>query len=144
MQIEDLLLEKFNELEKLKIMLINDPRGDSEDIIRQIQDIELDLALIAKNFRAQWIYEDLDCYEDNFRAQNLTLEELKKYNGMNGQPAFIAVDGIIYDVTDNKAWKGGKHSGLQAGQDVSAEFKNCHWEGLKTLDKLKVVGTLIT
>lgn len=30
----------------------------------------------------------------------LTLEELAAYDGKDGNPAYIAVDGVIYDVTD--------------------------------------------
>lgn len=33
--------------------------------------------------------------------QEFTLEELKKYNGKNGNPAYIAVNGKVYDVTNN-------------------------------------------
>lgn len=32
--------------------------------------------------------------------QDLTLEQLSKYNGRDGNPAYIAVNGVIYDVTD--------------------------------------------
>ena len=37
--------------------------------------------------------------------------ELAKYNGQNGQPAYVAVDGVVYDVTGVAAWAGGKHHG---------------------------------
>ena len=33
-----------------------------------------------------------------------TLEELAKYNGKDGNPAYVAVNGIVYDVTNNAAW----------------------------------------
>ena len=34
----------------------------------------------------------------------LTLEELAKFNGKDGNPAYVAVDGIIYDVSASPAW----------------------------------------
>ena len=42
----------------------------------------------------------------------LTLEELAEYDGKDGNPAYIAVDGVIYDVTDVSFWRGGEHNGL--------------------------------
>ncbi|WP_290068715.1 cytochrome b5 domain-containing protein, partial [Lactobacillus intestinalis] len=47
--------------------------------------------------------------------QEFTLEELKKYNGKNGNPAYIAVNGKVYDVTNNPHWKNGEHHGYEAG-----------------------------
>lgn len=74
----------------------------------------------------------------------LTLDELSKYNGMDGQPAYIAVDGIIYDVTDSLKWKNGKHNGFQAGNDLTDKIKNVSPHGLKVLERLNKVGTLKT
>lgn len=70
-----------------------------------------------------------------------TLEELSKYTGKNGMPAYIAVNGIVYDITFEAAWAAGTHFGLTAGKDLSNEFKSCH--NVQTiLDKLKKVGVL--
>jgi Predicted heme/steroid binding protein len=33
------------------------------------------------------------------KMKQFTLEELKQYNGENGQPAYVAIDGIVYDVS---------------------------------------------
>lgn len=73
--------------------------------------------------------------------KTFTLEELSKYNGKNGNPAYIAVDGIVYDVTFEATWAAGKHFGLEAGNDVSKEYKDCH-EGQEILSKLKKIGVL--
>lgn len=70
-----------------------------------------------------------------------TLEELAKFNGKNGNPAYIAVDGIVYDVTFEATWAAGKHFGLEAGNDLSNEFKKCH-EDQAILSKLKKIGVL--
>jgi predicted heme/steroid binding protein len=70
-----------------------------------------------------------------------TLEELAKFNGKNGNPAYIAVDGIVYDVTFEATWAAGRHFGLEAGNDLSNEFKKCH-EDQAILKKLKKIGVL--
>lgn len=70
-----------------------------------------------------------------------TLEELSRYNGKDGNPAYVAVNGIVYDVTGNAAWGGATHFGLTAGTDVTSQFASCH-AGQPILSKLKVVGKM--
>ncbi|MEG0330753.1 MAG: cytochrome b5 domain-containing protein [Longicatena sp.] len=66
-----------------------------------------------------------------------SLDELKKYNGTNNQPSYIAVDGEVYDVSEY--FKNGKHhDGIKAGSDLSKEFHNEHDKTM--LDKVKHVG----
>lgn len=72
----------------------------------------------------------------------LTLEELAKYNGTDGKPAYVAIDGIIYDVSPIKPWKNGKHKGNTAGNDLTEVIKKKSPHGLKVLKKLKAVGKL--
>lgn len=72
----------------------------------------------------------------------MTLEELSKFNGKDGAKAYIAVDGVIYDVTEVPPWKGGTHQGkVQAGTDGS-EMIGLSPHGKKVLEKLPVVGKL--
>lgn len=70
-----------------------------------------------------------------------TLDELAEYNGKDGAKAYIAVDGVVYDVSDSKAWKDGMHNGFEAGKDLSEEMRNAP-HGLSKLDNLKKVGIL--
>lgn len=72
----------------------------------------------------------------------MTLDDLSKYNGKNGEKAYIAVDGVIYDVTEVPPWAGGIHQGkYQAGIDASDLItKSPH--GKKVLEKLTVVGKI--
>lgn len=70
-----------------------------------------------------------------------TLEELKKYNGQNGNPAYIAIDGTVYDVTNIKRWKNGKHCNVTAGNDLSKEIGSSP-HGKDVLKKVPIVGIL--
>jgi predicted heme/steroid binding protein len=71
-----------------------------------------------------------------------TLEELAKYNGADGNPAYVAVDGLVYDVTNALPWKGGKHNGFEAGKDLSDEIKNISPHGVSKLKSVPIVGKI--
>lgn len=71
-----------------------------------------------------------------------TLDELAKYNGKDGQPAYIAVDGIVYDVSDVGAWKNGGHQGFESGKDVTDQIGEISPHGTSVLESLPKVGTL--
>lgn len=71
-----------------------------------------------------------------------TLEELATYNGQNGQPAYIAVEGVVYDVSNSSRWKGGRHNGFEAGNDLTEEIVGRSPHGKIVLGRLPVVGTL--
>lgn len=73
----------------------------------------------------------------------LTAEELSAFNGKDGQSAYIAVDGVIYDVTEVSFWKNGDHNGFEAGQDLTEEIKTVSPHGVSKLNGLPVVGKLI-
>lgn len=77
----------------------------------------------------------------SMRQQVFTLDELAKYDGKGGNPAYIAVDGIVYDVTYEAAWAGGTHFELKAGNDLSEQINSCHDKN-KILKNLKQVGIL--
>lgn len=74
---------------------------------------------------------------------SMTLTELADYNGQNGMPAYVAVDGIIYDVSDVPQWFNGKHNGVEAGNDVTAQITGMSPHGVKVLEKLPVVGSIV-
>ncbi len=73
--------------------------------------------------------------------KTFTPEELSQFDGKNGKPAYVAVNGKVYDVSFEATWGGGTHFGLIAGTDVTEQFKNCH-HNEKILEKLPIVGVL--
>jgi predicted heme/steroid binding protein len=76
--------------------------------------------------------------------RTFTLEELSQYNGKDGQPAYVAVDGVVYDVTNVEAWKDGEHKlGLTAGNELTEEITNQSPHGKKVLEGLPIVGELV-
>lgn len=75
-------------------------------------------------------------------TKTFTIEELAQYNGKNGNPAYVAVNGIVYEVTNNAAWAAATHFGLSAGNDLTTLFASCH-SGSDILSRLSVVGNLV-
>jgi predicted heme/steroid binding protein len=71
----------------------------------------------------------------------LTVEELAAYNGKDGKPAYVAVNGVIYDVTNVPAWQNGMHKGNVAGNDLTEAIKKSP-HGESVLKNLPVVGKL--
>ena len=72
----------------------------------------------------------------------LTLEELAEFDGQDGQPAYIAVDGDIYDVTDSTRWRNGQHNGYTAGNDLTEEIKTISPHGVSKLKTVPMIGRL--
>ena len=71
----------------------------------------------------------------------LTPAELEEYDGSDGKPAYVAVNGIIYDITPIPQWAQGVHFGVSAGRDVTERINLCH--GTQILKRLKIVGRII-
>lgn len=80
---------------------------------------------------------------DFIPQRTFTVEELAMYNGENGNPPYVAVNGIVYDLSSKVVWRQGNHFGLKAGRDLTAEFQRCHQGILTRLQQLPQVGTLI-
>lgn len=70
-----------------------------------------------------------------------TKEDLSQNNGQAGRPAYVAVDGYVYDVTNNNHWQNGNHHGLQAGQDLTSEIIHAP-HGKNILNNIDKIGIL--
>lgn len=75
------------------------------------------------------------------QSKVFTKEELSDFDGTNGKPAYVAVNGIVYDVSLEPTWGGASHFGLLAGTDVTEQFNRCHGN-LQVLSKLPKAGEL--
>lgn len=71
-------------------------------------------------------------------SRTFTLQELAEHDGQNGNPAYLAINGIVYDVTRVQLLKDGRHHGVMPGNDVSDQF--VHNQSI--LNRLQVIGTL--
>lgn len=55
----------------------------------------------------------------------MTLEKLKQYNGKNGNKAYVAYKGKVYDVSRSTQWMNGTHQGMhEAGLDLTPAMEN--------------------
>jgi predicted heme/steroid binding protein len=81
----------------------------------------------------------------NYTKPNLpvfTTEELAKFDGKDGRPAYFAYEGKVYDVTKSKFWKNGKHPGGHlASQDLTDSLLPAP-HGAEVLKRFPVVGIL--
>lgn len=77
------------------------------------------------------------------------MDALKKYsraqlalrNGQDKPQIWVALRGIIYDVTDSRLWRAGKHYEHWAGQDLTDELAEApHTD--KVFEKFKAIGLL--
>lgn len=74
--------------------------------------------------------------------KEFTLEDLKMYDGREGRPAYVAYDGVVYDVTESAMWGDGDHEGMhQAGDDLTAEHGDAPHDVYVT--DFPEVGTLV-
>ncbi|HEY6072209.1 MAG TPA: cytochrome b5 domain-containing protein [Anaerolineales bacterium] len=74
----------------------------------------------------------------------ITLNELRRNTGERGTRLWIAMDGLVYDVTDCPKWRSGLHEGLHfAGQDLTKEFPEApHKEEVFKHECAAIVGRL--
>lgn len=78
---------------------------------------------------------------------DLSKSELKKYNGQGDNPAYVAYEGKVYDVTKSRLWKRGLHMNRHlAGEDLTgmleaAPHKDDVFERVELVGELKVTRT---
>lgn len=77
-------------------------------------------------------------------TQTFTLADLANFDGQSGRQAYVAVDGIVYDVTNASNWNNGMHNGVRlAGTDATQAIMSSP-HGKSVLSGLPVVGKLVS
>ena len=70
-----------------------------------------------------------------------TKSQLALRNGQDKPEIWIAFEGVIYDVSESRLWKNGKHYEHWAGQDLTDELKDApHTQ--RVFERFKAVGRL--
>lgn len=70
-----------------------------------------------------------------------TKQQLALRNGQDKPEIWVAFNGNIYDVSNSRLWRNGKHYEHWAGQDLTAELANApHTQTV--FDRFKIVGIL--
>ena len=74
--------------------------------------------------------------------KSFSKEELARYNGKNGAPAYVAYKGKVYDVSASFIWRNGRHQVLHnAGLDLTNSLEQAP-HGAAMLERFPVIGTL--
>lgn len=70
-----------------------------------------------------------------------TVQQLALRNGQDKEEIWVAFRGKIYDVTNSRLWRNGKHYEHWAGQDLTAELDDApHTD--KVFKKFEIIGEL--
>lgn len=73
--------------------------------------------------------------------ENYSKSQLALRNGQDRDEIWVAYNNQIYDVSNSRLWKDGKHYEHWAGQDLTEELSNAP-HGIKVFGKFKIVGQL--
>jgi predicted heme/steroid binding protein len=68
--------------------------------------------------------------------RTFTQAELAQYDGLNGNPAYVAVNGVVYDLS--RVFRSGGHFSHLAGQELTDAFFSYH--ATREITKYPVVG----
>lgn len=73
--------------------------------------------------------------------QTYTRSQLALRNGQDREEIWVAWQGNIYDVTESRLWRNGKHYEHWAGQDLTPELEKAPHTA-KVFEKFKIIGVL--
>jgi len=69
-------------------------------------------------------------------------DDLQQFNGKDGEKAYVSYKGKVYDVTDSRLWKNGRHVNKhEAGMDLSEALEAAP-HGADVLDRFAHIDTL--
>lgn len=80
--------------------------------------------------------------QDNSEIPHFTKAQLALRNGQDKPMIWVAYKGVIYDVTESRLWKNGKHYEHWAGQDLTEELADAP-HSQSVFEKFKIIGKLI-
>jgi len=73
----------------------------------------------------------------------MTKDELHQYDGKQGNKAYVAFEGKIYDLTGSKLWKNGVHLKTHhAGHDLTLAMKAAP-HGPQVMERYEAVAELV-
>ena len=73
--------------------------------------------------------------------KNYTRAQLSLRNGQDRPEIWVCFKGVIYEVTDSRLWRDGRHYEHWAGQDLTLELADApHTE--KVFEKFEIIGYL--
>ena len=74
--------------------------------------------------------------------KRITKNQLALRNGQDREEIWVALEGKVYDVSESRLWRDGKHYEHWAGQDLTNELKDApHTE--RVFGKFVQVGELL-
>lgn len=74
--------------------------------------------------------------------RTFTSQDLARYDGRDGRPAYTAYRGKVYDVTDSFFWFNGDHQNEHsAGADLTEQMPNAP-HGEEVFKEVKLIGVL--
>ena len=68
--------------------------------------------------------------------------QLALRNGQDKPEIWVAYKGVIYDVSESRLWKNGKHYEHWAGQDLTDELKDAP-HSASVFERFKAIGVLM-
>lgn len=86
---------------------------------------------------------DTPSTEADSQLKRFTKDDLAKYDGKNGNAAYVAYKNVVYDVSNVKKWVNGEHNGNRAGNDLTQAL-SASPHGETVLKDLPVVGEYIS
>ena len=128
-RMQDILLEMRGLIDKLSL---TEHPGEKTMLLGHLRGCAAELSMLA---------QELGDKSAPGEVRVFTPAELARYNGRNGAPAYVAVNGTVYDMTYEPTWGAATHFGLAAGKDLSGAFASCH-AGQQFLGRLKAVGKM--
>lgn len=81
--------------------------------------------------------------EAEYYGKNIYKRRIEKYDGQNGNPAYVAINNRVYDVTHIPAWQDGTHHGNKAELALTDVLFDYSPHKDRVLANLPKVGTLV-